>query len=124
MDPELLADFIITKELRRKIRSSAIRIRTRCGGSYTARGRAIEERSGVMASPTTEMKPMGQRARAFTVGSWSFCRDVHRFGSEIIRKQADADTKLVDDNCSYSRRGAGVKKPIFEGGSCQTWMRW
>lgn len=50
LDPELLADFIITKELRRKIRSSAIRIRTRCGGSYTARGacdRGAVRRDGI-----------------------------------------------------------------------------
>ncbi|WP_287181693.1 hypothetical protein [Mesorhizobium sp.] len=40
---------------------------------------------------------MGPRARAFYGGSWSLCRDVHRFGSETIRKLADAGTKLVDD---------------------------
>ncbi|WP_287346789.1 DUF269 domain-containing protein [Mesorhizobium sp.] len=96
-NPELLADFLITKELRPKIRSLAIRIWTRCAGSYTAVGRAIEERSGVMASPTTGMKRMGHGRVLFTVGSWSFFRDVHRFGFETFRKLSDAGTKLVDD---------------------------
>nr|WP_292591087.1 DUF269 domain-containing protein [Mesorhizobium sp.] len=50
-----------------------------------------------MAWPTTEMKPMGHGRVLFTVGRWSFCRDVHQFGSETIRKLADAGTKLVDD---------------------------
>lgn len=43
-NPDLLADFLITKELRPKIRSLAIRIWTRCAGSYTAVG--VRSRSG------------------------------------------------------------------------------
>lgn len=52
-DPELLADFIITKELRRKFdhRRSDPDALWRLDMFYTAVGLAIEER-GVMASPT------------------------------------------------------------------------
>ncbi|MER8511118.1 DUF269 domain-containing protein [Mesorhizobium sp. M0894] len=83
---------------------------------YTAVGLAIEERSGVMTSPTTEMKAMGATGACFSrSGSWSFCRDVHRFGFETSGNSRMPVPKLVDD-ATAARRGAGVKKPIFEGG--------
>ncbi|MER8516844.1 NifX-associated nitrogen fixation protein [Mesorhizobium sp. M1060] len=65
---------------------------------YTAVGFRIEERSGLMTSPTMKMKSLGASGDCFSrPGGWSLCRDIHRFGFERFRKLAEADTKLVDD---------------------------
>ncbi|SJM34280.1 conserved hypothetical protein [Mesorhizobium delmotii] len=45
-----------------------------------------------------KVKPIGASGACLSrSGSWSFCRDVHRFGFETFRKLAHAGTKLVDD---------------------------
>ncbi|MER8814115.1 DUF269 domain-containing protein [Mesorhizobium sp. M0965] len=68
---------------------------------YTAVGLRIEERSGLMTSPTMEMKPMRASGACFSrSGSSSFCPDVHRFGFETFRQLGEAGTKLVDDATS------------------------
>ncbi|MER8783304.1 NifX-associated nitrogen fixation protein [Mesorhizobium sp. M1006] len=64
---------------------------------YTAVGLWIEERSGLITSPTMEMKPMGASDDFSRPSGWSLCRDIHRFGFETFRKLAEAGTKLVDD---------------------------
>lgn len=100
INPELMADFIIRKELRRKTRSLAIRIRTRCGGStcFTPQGacdRGAVRRDGIANHRSNQW---GHGRVLFTVASYSFCREnVHRFGFETFRKLADAGRKLVDD---------------------------
>lgn len=115
-DTELLAYFIITKELRRKTRSLAIRIRTCCGGStpFTPQwgsDRGAARRDGIA---NTRDEPMEQRARAFYGRQLVVCRDVHQFGSETNRKLADAGTKLVDDATAATADLARAwKKPIL-----------
>ncbi|RNJ42582.1 hypothetical protein B5V01_16380 [Mesorhizobium erdmanii] len=100
-DATLLADFIVTTEQRRAmpvIDDPGPDVLWRLDTFYTAVGLAIEERSGLMTSPITEMKPMGASGAWFSrPGGWSFCRDVHRFGFETFRKLAEAGTKLVED---------------------------
>ncbi|WP_352887420.1 DUF269 domain-containing protein [Mesorhizobium sp. M0862] len=76
---------------------------------YTTVGLAIEERSGLMTSPMTEMKPMGTSdAWCSRPGGWSLCRDIHRFGFETFRKLAEAGTKLVDDATAAIEAYPGV----------------
>lgn len=99
-DAELLADFIVTKERRCAIPIGHpdLDVLWRLDMFYTAVGLAIEKRSGLRTSPITQMQPIWRFGRlVFTVGGWSFCRDVHRFGFETFRKLAEAGTKLVDD---------------------------
>ncbi|MER9173573.1 NifX-associated nitrogen fixation protein [Mesorhizobium sp. M0955] len=93
-DAELLGDFIITRKQRRAIPiigDSDPDVLWRLDLFYTAVGLRIEERFGLMTSPTMKMRLL------FTAGGWSLCRDIHRFGFETFRKLAEAGTKLVDD---------------------------
>ncbi|WP_192178573.1 NifX-associated nitrogen fixation protein [Mesorhizobium amorphae] len=103
-DAELLADFIITKEQRRAIPiigDPDPDVLWRLDMFYTAVGLAIEERSGLMASPMMEMSHEGFGRVLFTSGRLvvlsKTLRDVHRFGFETFRKLAEAGTKLVAD---------------------------
>ncbi|MER8522573.1 DUF269 domain-containing protein [Mesorhizobium sp. M1076] len=100
-DAELLGDFIITRKQRRAIPiigDPDPDVLWRLDMFYTAVGLRIEERSGLMTSPTMEMKPMGASDDCFSRPcGWSLCRDIHRFGFETFRKLAEAGTKLVDD---------------------------
>ncbi|MER8440489.1 NifX-associated nitrogen fixation protein [Mesorhizobium sp. M1312] len=100
-DAELLANFIVTRKQRRAmpvIGNPEPDVLWRLDMFYTAVGLAIEERSGLMTSPMTKMKPMGASDDCVSrPGGWSLCRDIHRFGFETFRKLAEAGTKLVDD---------------------------
>ncbi|WP_192385098.1 NifX-associated nitrogen fixation protein [Mesorhizobium silamurunense] len=103
-DAELLADFIITKQQRRAIPiigDPDPDVLWRLDMFYTAVGLAIEERSGLMASPMMEMSHEGFGRVLFTSGRLvvlsKTLRDVHRFGFETYRKLAEAGTRLVDD---------------------------
>ncbi|PAQ07688.1 NifX-associated nitrogen fixation protein [Mesorhizobium temperatum] len=103
-DAELLADFIITRQQRRAIPiigDPDPDVLWRLDMFYTAVGLAIEERSGLMASPMMEMSHEGFGRVLFTSGRLvvlsKTLRDVHRFGFETYRKLAEAGTKLVDD---------------------------
>lgn len=91
-DPTLLADFIVTRKQRRAIPiigDPEPEVLWRLDMFYTAVGLAIEERSGLMTSPMTKMKPMGASGACFSrPGGWSLCRDIHRFGFETFRKLA------------------------------------
>ncbi|WP_352907812.1 DUF269 domain-containing protein [Mesorhizobium sp. M1121] len=125
-DSTLLADFIVTRKQRRAIPligDPDPDLLWRLDMFYTAVGLRIEERSGLMTSPTMEMKPMGASDDCFSrPGGWSRCRDIHRFGFETFRKLALAGTGRRCDctHRSLSRRGTGVKKPISRKDLCQS----
>ncbi|MFC3320504.1 NifX-associated nitrogen fixation protein [Mesorhizobium cantuariense] len=103
-DAELLGDFILTKEQRRAIPivdDPDPDVLWRLDKFYAAVGLAIEERSGLMASPVTEMSHEGFGRVIFTAGRLvvlsKTLRDVHRFGFETLWKLAAAGTKLAGD---------------------------
>ncbi|MER8530058.1 NifX-associated nitrogen fixation protein [Mesorhizobium sp. M1272] len=103
-DAELLGDFIITREQRRAIPiigDPDPDVLWRLEMFYTAVGLAIEERSGLMASPMMEMSHEGFGRVLLTAGRLvvlsKTLRDVHRFGFETFRKLAAAGTKLAGD---------------------------
>ncbi|RAZ83004.1 NifX-associated nitrogen fixation protein [Mesorhizobium hawassense] len=103
-DAQLLGDFIVTKEQRRAIPiigDPDPDVLWRLDMFYTAVGLAIEERSGLMASPMMEMSHEGFGRVLFTAGRLvvlsKTLRDVHRFGFETFWKLAAAGTKLVGD---------------------------
>ncbi|MER8809600.1 NifX-associated nitrogen fixation protein [Mesorhizobium australicum] len=102
-DAELLGDFIITKQQRRAIPiicDPDPDVLWRLEIFYAAVGLAVEERSGLMASPIIKVSPEGFGRVVFTAGRLvvlsKALRDVHRFGFETFQKLAEADTKLVD----------------------------
>ncbi|WP_027168922.1 NifX-associated nitrogen fixation protein [Mesorhizobium sp. WSM3224] len=103
-DPELLADFIVTKEQRREIPiigDPDPDVLWRLDVYYTAVGLAIEERTGLMASPMMKISHEGFGRVLLTAGRLvvlsKTLRDVHRFGFETFRTLAEAGTRLVDD---------------------------
>ncbi|MER9526363.1 NifX-associated nitrogen fixation protein [Mesorhizobium sp. M0292] len=101
-DAELLGDFIITREQRRAIPiigDPDPDVLWRLDKFYTAVGLAIEERSGLMASPMMEISHEGFGRVLFTAGRLvvlsKTLRDVHRFGFETLWKLAAAGTQLA-----------------------------
>ncbi|MER8714272.1 NifX-associated nitrogen fixation protein [Mesorhizobium sp. M1295] len=103
-DVELLGDFIITREQRRAIPiigDPDPDVLWRLQMFYTAVGLAIEERSGLMASPMMEMSHEGFGRVLLTAGRLvvlsKTLRDVHRFGFETFWKLAAAGTQLAGD---------------------------
>ncbi|MER8724874.1 NifX-associated nitrogen fixation protein [Mesorhizobium sp. M1027] len=103
-DAELLGDFIITREQRRAIPiigDPDPDVLWRLEMFYTAVGLAIEERSGLMASPMMEMSHEGFGRVLLTAGRLvvlsKTLRDVHRFGFETFCKLAAVGTKLAGD---------------------------
>ncbi|TJW15559.1 MAG: NifX-associated nitrogen fixation protein [Mesorhizobium sp.] len=103
-DAELLADFIVTKEQRREIPiigDPDPDVLWRLDIFYAAVGLAIDERSGLMASPMMKISHEGFGRVILTAGRLvvlaKSLRDVHRFGFETFQKLADAGAKLVDD---------------------------
>ncbi|ESY79339.1 hypothetical protein X740_16265 [Mesorhizobium sp. LNHC221B00] len=101
---ELLGDFIITREKRRAIPiigDPDPDVLWRLEMFYTAVGLAIEERSGLIASPMMEMSHEGFGRVLLTAGRLvvlsKTLRDVHRFGFETFWKLAAAGTKLAGD---------------------------
>ncbi|MER9173568.1 NifX-associated nitrogen fixation protein [Mesorhizobium sp. M0955] len=103
-DAELLGDFIITREQRRAIpiiSDPDPDVLWRLEMFYTAVGLAIEERSGLMASPMMEMSHEGFGRVLLTAGRLvvvsKTLRDVHRFGFETFWKLAAAGTQLAGD---------------------------
>ncbi|MER9838264.1 NifX-associated nitrogen fixation protein [Mesorhizobium sp. M0145] len=101
---ELLGDFIITREQRRAIPiigDPDPDVLWRLEMFYTAVGLAIEERSGLMASPMMEMSHEGFGRVLLTAGRLvvmsKTLRDVHRFGFETFWELAAAGTKLAGD---------------------------
>lgn len=92
-DTGLLANFIITKELQRNIRSLAIRIRTRWAARHVLDRSGAWDRGALRRNETDRCS-----GRVLSrSGSSSVCRGVYRFGFETLRKLADTGAKLVGD---------------------------
>ncbi|RAZ71735.1 NifX-associated nitrogen fixation protein [Mesorhizobium atlanticum] len=103
-DAELLGDFILTKEKRRAIPiigDPDPDVLWRLNMFYTAVGLAIEERSGLIASPMMEISHEGFGRVLLTTGRLVLLsktlRDVHRFGFETFWKLTAAGSKLAGD---------------------------
>jgi len=103
-DADLLADFILTKEQRRKIPiigDPDPDVLWRLQIFYACVGIVIEERSGLVASPIMMVGHEGFGRVLLTTGRLvvlsKTLRDVHRFGFETLGKLAEAGTKMVDD---------------------------
>ncbi|MNL75656.1 hypothetical protein D3C87_2015010 [compost metagenome] len=68
---------------------------------YSAVGLAIEQETGIMASPMMKMSHEGFGRVLLTTGRLvvvlKTLRDVHRFGFENLSKLAEAGNKLVQD---------------------------
>jgi len=103
-DADLLADFILTKEQRRKIPiigDPDPDVLWRLQIFYACVGLVIEERSGLVASPIMMVGHEGFGRVLLTTGRLvvlsKTLRDVHRFGFETLGKLAEAGTKMVDD---------------------------
>ncbi|MGX5804190.1 NifX-associated nitrogen fixation protein [Bradyrhizobium sp. Arg314] len=106
-DPEVLADFIVTKEQRREIPiigDPDPDVLWRLDVYFAAVGLAIEERAGLIASPMMTISHEGFGRVLLTAGRLvvlsKTLRDVHRFGFETFRNLAEAGTKLVDQATS------------------------
>ena len=104
LDADLLADFILTKEQRRKIPiigDPDPDVLWRLQIFYACVGIVIEERSGLVASPIMMVGHEGFGRVLLTTGRLvvlsKTLRDVHRFGFGTLGKLAEAGTKMVDD---------------------------
>ncbi|WP_026622880.1 putative nitrogen fixation protein (plasmid) [Ensifer sp. WSM1721] len=102
-DAALLADFIVTKEQRRKIPiigDPDPDVLWRLEAFYTCVALVIEERSGLLVSSTMMMSHEGFGRVVLTTGRLvvlsKSLRDVHRFGFGTLGKLAKAGAKLVD----------------------------
>ncbi|MER9600308.1 NifX-associated nitrogen fixation protein [Mesorhizobium sp. M0244] len=99
-DAELLGDFIITRKQRRAmpvIGDPEPGMLWRLDMFYTAVGLAIEERSGLMTSPTMEMKPMGFGRSLFTAGRLVALSRHPPVRLRDVQEAREAGTNLVDD---------------------------
>ncbi|ANL56047.1 MULTISPECIES: NifX-associated nitrogen fixation protein [Rhizobium] len=103
-DADLLADFILTKEQRRKIPiigDPDPDVLWRLQNFYSCVGLVIEECTGLLASPIMTIGHEGFGRLLFTTGRLvvlsKTLRDVHRFGFETLGKLAETGTKMVDD---------------------------
>ncbi|MBW8299608.1 MAG: NifX-associated nitrogen fixation protein [Hydrogenophaga sp.] len=103
-DASILTDFIVTKEQRREIPiigDPDPDVLWRLEIFYSAVGLAIEQETGIMASPMMKMSHEGFGRLLLTTGRLvvvlKTLRDVHRFGFENLSKLAEAGNKLVQD---------------------------
>ena len=103
-DASILTDFIVTKEQRREIPiigDPDPDVLWRLEIFYSAVGLAIEQETGIMASPMMKMSHEGFGRVLLTAGRLvvvlKTLRDVHRFGFETLSKVAEAGNKLVQD---------------------------
>lgn len=103
-DASILTDFIVTKEQRREIPiigDPDPDVLWRLEIFYSAVGLAIEQDTGIMASPMMKMSHEGFGRVLLTTGRLvvvlKTLRDVHRFGFENLSKLAEAGNKLVQD---------------------------
>lgn len=101
-DASILTDFIVTKEQRREIPiigDPDPDVLWRLEIFYSAVGLAIEQETGIMASPMMKMSHEGFGRVLLTTGRLvvvlKTLRDVHRFGFENLSKLAEAGNKLV-----------------------------
>lgn len=103
-DASILTDFIVTKEQRREIPiigDPDPDVLWRLEIFYSAVGLAIEQETGIMASPMMKMSHEGFGRVLLTTSRLvvvlKTLRDVHRFGFENLSKLAEAGNKLVQD---------------------------
>ena len=101
-DRELLKDFIVTKEERRNIPiigDPDPDVMHRVEQFYKAIGLRIEERTGLMASPTVTLTHEGFGRAFLTVGKLvalsKTLRDIHRFGFETLAALDEQGEKTV-----------------------------
>jgi probable nitrogen fixation protein len=101
-DLELLAPYIITKEMRREMPimdDPDPETLWRLELFYNAVGLAIERSTGVMVQPMMKMHHEGFGRMVLIAGRLIVVnknlRDVHRFGFETLEKLAEEGTKLV-----------------------------
>lgn len=103
-DASILVEFIITKEQRREIPiigDPDPDVLWRLDIFYNAVGLAIEQRTGITASPMMKMSHEGFGRLLLTSGRLvvvlKSLRDVHRFGFETLSKLSEAGNQLVSD---------------------------
>ncbi|ARO32608.1 hypothetical protein NXC14_PA00339 (plasmid) [Rhizobium sp. NXC14] len=102
--PDLLADFILTKEQRREIPiigDPDPDVLWRLQNFYSCVGLVIEERTGLLASPIMTISHEGFGRVLLTTGRLvvlsKTLRDVHRFGFETLGRLSESGTKMVED---------------------------
>jgi probable nitrogen fixation protein len=102
-DLDLLREFVVTKEERRAlpiIGDPDPEVTHRVEQFYRAVGQRIEQRTGLMASPTLNLSHEGFGRLFITVGKLvalsKTLRDVHRFGFDSLQALADEGEKNVD----------------------------
>lgn len=102
-DFDLLSPFIVTKEERRAlpiIGDPEPEITHRVEQFYRAVGLRVEQRTGLMASPTLTLSHEGFGRLFITVGKLvalsKTLRDVHRFGFDSLKVLSDEGEKAVD----------------------------
>ena len=102
-DLELLKEFVVTKEERRAlpiIGDPDPEITHRVEQFYRAVGQRVEQRTGLMASPTLNLSHEGFGRLFITVGKLvalsKTLRDVHRFGFDSLNVLSDEGEKNVD----------------------------
>jgi len=103
-DVELLAPYVVTREQRRSmpvIADPDARQLWRIEQFWAAAGLAVEQASGIIASPMVKLTHEGfGRAILITgrlVAVSRILRDVHRFGFESLSKLAAQGEKLVNE---------------------------
>lgn len=102
-DLDLLREFVVTKEQRRAlpiVGDPDPDVTHRVEQFYRAVGLRIEQRTGLMASPTISLHHEGFGRLFITVGKLvalaKTLRDVHRFGFDSLKALSDEGEKAVD----------------------------
>lgn len=102
-DLELLSEFVVTKEQRRAlpiVGDPDPDVMHRVEQYYRAVGLRVEQRTGLMASPTINLHHEGFGRLFITVGKLvalaKTLRDVHRFGFDTLKALSDEGEKAVD----------------------------
>jgi probable nitrogen fixation protein len=102
-DSQLLKEFVVTKEERRAIPiigDPDPDVMHRVEQFYRAVGLRIEQRTGLMASPTVNLHHEGFGRVFLTVGKLvalsKTLRDVHRFGFDSLQALSSVGEKAVD----------------------------
>ena len=102
---ELIAPYIVTKEMRRKmpiIGDPDARTLQRIELFYNAVGMAVEQRTGITAMPLIKMHHEGFGRVALIAGRLVVInrtmRDVHRFGFESLETLAAEGDKLIESS--------------------------
>lgn len=116
-DASILDEYILTKEQRRQIPiigDPDPDVLWRLEIFYSAVGLAIEQQTGIIASPMMKMSHEGFGRVLLTSGRLvvvlKSLRDVHRFGFETLSKLAEAGDKLVTDAVAMIEKFPEVAK--------------